>query len=184
MEMLFLNARSLPLLCSCQLVCKKADLRNRACWTSFHKAGFVCMVCCRHVLSHMEANCSMNWTWAPEVLSCKLADHWAKNPYSVFLLFGFTFGLMWMSLAASFCYLHAAHVNLEWQNTFDVVLTEINVIRTRSAQIALAGLGKKERAIKADRWGAEKRFWHNPNDISMEGCPVFLLFVPRCVLSR
>lgn len=75
----------------------------------------------------------------------------SQKPIQRVFAFRFYFGLMWMSLAASFCYLHAAHVNLEWQNTFDVVLTEINVIRTRSAQIALAGLGKKERAIKADR---------------------------------
>ena len=72
MEMLFLDSRNCYLLeimftsfiflCSCQLVCKFADLRNRACWTSFHKAGFVCMACCRRVLSHMEANCSMKST--------------------------------------------------------------------------------------------------------------------------
>ena len=133
---------------------------------------------------HMEANCSMKWTLSAGGSFMQAGRSLRQKPYSVFLLFGFTFGLMWMSLAASVCYLPAARVNLEWQNTFVVVLTEINVIQTGSAQIATRRARKEERAIKADRWGAEKRFSHNPKDISIERYPVFLLFVPRCVLQQ
>ena len=62
---------------ACLYIC----FNPRACWRSFRKAGFVCMAHCRQVLAHMEANCCMKWTLAPEGLWC----------YILFLVFGFTF---------------------------------------------------------------------------------------------